>query len=274
MNPNNGQSLRMSATVVAQLAHPDACARCFWLRRRVNNQLPFDIFPGIFYAIDASTKLYVHAHLEEFGQLPDSLRSIGGGKINRYCPNTRVGYEDPDSGIFLTGIADDFLMARNDDIHLVDYKTARYTDTQKELFPKYVAQLNIYAYAGMRSKSHPSVKSLALIYYEPMNKRAGEKTNRTPDGFRLPFDAQIVPVALDLDMIPPLLQKARRIIGLKNPPPSQPGCKDCLRLANLFAVAPPPPEHELAFKLEQSIARGRALKRRDKAAGKDFDSIG
>ena len=52
--------LRISAKNLGAFALPGFCPRCFWLQLRVENRLPFQIFPGIFSSIDAYTKRVVH----------------------------------------------------------------------------------------------------------------------------------------------------------------------------------------------------------------------
>jgi len=54
--------LRISAKTLGELAFPDFCPHCFWLKLRVR-RLPFQIFPGIFSAIDAYTRHAVHARV-------------------------------------------------------------------------------------------------------------------------------------------------------------------------------------------------------------------
>jgi len=55
------EPLRISAKNIGALALPDFCPRCFWLKLKARNRLPFQIFPGIFSSIDAYTKRVVHA---------------------------------------------------------------------------------------------------------------------------------------------------------------------------------------------------------------------
>jgi ATP-dependent exoDNAse (exonuclease V) beta subunit len=43
---------------------------------------------------------------------------------------------------------DDVFELEDSTYHIVDYKTARLTETQDELFPKYEVQINAYAYIG------------------------------------------------------------------------------------------------------------------------------
>jgi hypothetical protein len=51
--------IRISAKNLGELAMPSFCPRCFWLKLRLNNRLPFQIFPGIFSSIDSYTKTIV-----------------------------------------------------------------------------------------------------------------------------------------------------------------------------------------------------------------------
>jgi len=50
---------RISAKTLGELALPDFCPRCFWLKLHAKH-LPLQIFPGIFSSIDAYTKRVVH----------------------------------------------------------------------------------------------------------------------------------------------------------------------------------------------------------------------
>ena len=56
--------LRISAKNLGVLALPGFCLRCFWLRIKARNCLPFQIFPGIFSSIDAYTKRVVHSWID------------------------------------------------------------------------------------------------------------------------------------------------------------------------------------------------------------------
>jgi hypothetical protein len=40
--------LRISAKNLGELALADFCPRCFWFKLKVENHLPFQVFPGIF----------------------------------------------------------------------------------------------------------------------------------------------------------------------------------------------------------------------------------
>ncbi len=120
---------------------------------------------------------------------------------------------------------------------IVDYKTAKFTDHQDELFPMYQVQLNAYAVIGEQKGLKP-VSGLALIYTEPVTDHAtaAKDAYQNPSGFLMEFSAQIRPVELAPATIPPLLAKIREIYDLKRPPQARAGCKDCSLLQSLIDV--------------------------------------
>jgi len=59
---------------------------------------------------------------------------------------SRFFREDPETRVRLQGVPDDILRMADGATHIVDYKTARLTETQDELMPVYEVQLNGYAY--------------------------------------------------------------------------------------------------------------------------------
>jgi len=68
--------LRISAKDLGELAKPDFCPRCFWLKRHAK-PLPFQIFPGIFSSIDSYTKKVVHAWMDRNDGAPFGLENLG-----------------------------------------------------------------------------------------------------------------------------------------------------------------------------------------------------
>jgi hypothetical protein len=118
---------------------------------------------------------------------------------------------------------------------IIDYKTAKFTGNQDNLHPMYEGQLNAYAYIGERTGFGP-VSGLALIYMEPVtdDKTAGHSQNRRPDGFTMPFAANVLQVTLDPSILRPLFKMTRETWELSSPPPQSPSCKDCKKLHDLI----------------------------------------
>jgi hypothetical protein len=230
--------MRISAKSLGAVALPSFCPRCFWIHLRVP-ALPFQIFPGIFSSIDSYGKRLVQAWFERHEGPPPWLAPLGDIKKLLPAPHySKFNVRDPETAILLTGAPDAVLEERNGSHIIIDYKTARYTEYQDELFPVYEVQLNAYAYIGERCGLAP-VSSLALVYTEPVtgDSAARDVANASVDGFNLKFSARILPVSLQPESIPRWLRKVREIYDLARPPARTAGCQDCSRLDDLLRAA-------------------------------------
>lgn len=118
----------------------------------------------------------------------------------------------------LTGYPDDVFGLEDGTYHIADYKVARFTDTQDELFPMYEVQLNGYALMAPGKGLDP-VTGLTLVYCEP------KQDLEEHENFLLGFTTNPKPVEINLDILPPLLEEARRILNNPTPPPARDGCK-------------------------------------------------
>ncbi len=230
---------RISAKTLGSLAMPGACPRCFWINMRCDGELPFQIFPGIFNTIDSYGKRLVETWFNRHGGPP--LWLSGLGKIRGFIKpphHSKFNVLDGETCILLTGMPDAVFQMHDGSHAIVDYKTAKFTAAQDELFPMYEAQLNAYAYIGERSGFRP-VSSLALVYTEPAtgDASAQEDSNMTPDGFLMGFAAHILSVKIKPDLIPRLLKRARQILDSPSPPPGASGCEDCAALQQLLSLA-------------------------------------
>lgn len=231
--------VRISAKNLGALALPSFCPRCFWIRLHLHDKLPYQIFPGIFSSIDSYGKKLVHGWFDRHGGAPPWLSQLGNIKAYRTPPHfSKFNVLDPQTSILLTGSPDGILV-RDDDSHvIVDYKTAKFTETQDELLPMYEVQLNAYAYIGERRGLSP-VSALALVYTEPItdSAAASDDANMTDEGFMMEFAAKILQVPMNPDSVPSLLQKVREIFDLDHPPQPSQGCKDCTLLDSLIGAA-------------------------------------
>ena len=230
--------LRISAKNLGELAKPDFCPRCFWLRTHVK-YFPFQIFPGIFSSIDAYTKRVVHSWMDRNGGAPFGL-DVFGEVIGYIDPPhwSHFMMEVPKHDILLTGAPDGLLRFEDGSIAVIDYKTARFTPTQDAMMPIYVVQLNGYA-AIAEHLDYGTVSKLALMYAEPVTdeETAAKSDTHADEGFTMPFSISIHPVNLDLGMLEPLYRRAREIYDHPKPPAGREGCDDCKKLGNLLKLA-------------------------------------
>jgi len=235
---NGSKPLRISAKTLGELALPDFCPRCFWLKLHAKH-LPFQIFPGIFSSIDAYTKRVVHAWMDRNGGAPFGLDGLGDVTGYIEPPHwSRFTMELPEHNILLTGAPDGILTLGDGSIAIIDYKTAKFTPAQDKLMPMYVVQLNGYAVIA-EHQGIGRVSKLALVYAEPVTdvKTAAQPEIHTDDGFSMPFSVSIHPVKLDPDMLEPLYHQARQIYELPEAPKGREGCEDCEKLDHLMLLA-------------------------------------
>lgn len=208
----------ISAKDLGKLALPDFCGRCFWLERHWGK--PPSLFPSIFSVIDSLTKKSVHRSFLEKGKPPAWLPEFA--EIEDICQG-EISFKLPvETGDWtLVGRPDDIFKLKDGTYYIVDYKTAKFTGRQDELFPLYEVQLNAYAFLAERCGFKP-VSGLSLIYFEPEESAVEEE-------FGLRFETTALKVDLKPGLILTLLEKAREIVQDPNLPESALGCRGLCR---------------------------------------------
>lgn len=231
--------MRISAKTLGELALPSFCQRCFWLKLKLNNKLPFQIFPGIFSSIDSYTKTIVHSWFDRHGVSPIWLAGIG--ELSSYInpPHwSKYNIVNHENNILLTGTPDGIFLRPDSRYVIVDYKTAKYTGTQDKLLPMYQVQLNAYALIGEQRGFKP-VSNLALIYMEPVTDKdlLDFELHYRDDGFLMGFKANVLEIPVDTSCISPLLARVREIYEMDKPPAGRTGCNDCQILENFLILS-------------------------------------
>lgn len=223
--------IRISAKELGNLAMPDFCERCFWIKRKVK-ALPWQIFPGIFSSIDSYTKKIVHHYFDVAKKPPPWLPEIKDAKkYLKVLWHNKFFRKDPVTGITLSGIEDDLFEFEDKSRMIVDYKTAKYTKNADKLIPIYDTQLNGYAWIE-EGFGHTVRPELPLYYCEP--RTDDPHMMRIDDvGFNMGFSVHTVIIKKDTEKIPVLLQKAHDIL-VQDIPDSLDDCKDCEKLSSVL----------------------------------------
>jgi len=207
---------------LGNLILPDFCPRCFWFERHFG---PFPTrFPGIFSVLDSVSKKSVHhsfyqrKKLPDWLNIPDVVRELSLEQIGKVemCQNRKyLVLLHKKSNWILRGSPDAVFELQDKTLHIVDFKTARFTSTQDELFPLYEIQLNGYALLAHKVPT----SRLSLVYCEPNSQLDNDVD------FNLRFTTKIVDIKINPKIIPGLLIKARQIVDQKTSPPARPNCR-------------------------------------------------
>lgn len=237
--------LKISAKNLGYTALEDFCPRCYWIKLKSGNRLPFQSFPGIFSSIDAYTKKTIHHIIDSSNERPSKQIKSNGSYFEYPSWLQEIGdiasYEtikhwskslffDKKSGITLSGVPDDIFIRRDGSKAIIDWKTAKLTKNQDILMPMYQVQINVYDIL-MNYKS-----DLYLIYMEPMTEQSDACDAVIDVGFSMGFGAKVVPVKRDRSIVREALSKTREIFELTTPPESRSGCKDCAALENIMKL--------------------------------------
>ncbi len=214
----------ISAKDLGKLALPDFCPRCFWLERHFGK--PPSLFPSIFSSIDSLTKKNVHETFSKEKRIPawlplEKINEVYDGDVSFKLPVEAGDW-------VLVGRPDDIFQMEDKSFQIVDYKTAKFTGRQDELFPLYAVQLNAYAFLAEKYGLEP-VSKLSLVYCEP-SEAAAENGE-----FVLKFKSYHLNVGLDQENLFRLLVRAREIVDLAEPPASAENCQGICRWLDKIA---------------------------------------
>jgi hypothetical protein len=226
------EPLKISAKNLGQTALDDFCPRCYWIKIRTNFKLPWASFPGIFSSIDSYTKSCIHSIIDSklsYDWMNQMGEIVGYEKILHWSKNT---YHDEKTNITMHGAMDDILVRSDGSRATVDWKTAKFSETQDKLRPLYDCQLNVYSILSEVGGKPPV--DLYLVYMEPCTEPSYASDNIIDCGFRMCFSGVVVPVKRDRKIVRQALTITREIADMPVAPKGRDGCKDCSTLETII----------------------------------------
>ena len=236
--------IQISAKNLGELNRRSYCSRCFWLKTKLKNRLPYQIFPGIFSSIDSYTKKMVESHIDRFRRAPDWIENLELGEITGYIKTTRKTFflEDKELGIKLTGDPDQIFQVADGSSILIDYKTSKITKHQDSMFPIYEFQLNGYRLIA-ENIGITSINKMALVYTEPQTDQFSENSILKKDGFHMNFRSVAKNVDINPDIVKSKMTLARKIMNQSQMPNprsyfangKQVVCGDCDRFNSILS---------------------------------------
>jgi hypothetical protein len=207
-------------------------------------------FPGVMFSLDRLEKKIIQAALKYRGAAPSWLGPLASAESICECKSLKLEH---DSGMTLTGRPDEVFYMTDGTLGLVDYKSARFRDSDDPLFPKYAVQLGAYTVL-LEEKHKLTVSEAGLLYFQAEADAEGEDLldDLTDAGLKVEFSAHWLPVEIDREQVSELLNEAHNLATTNAPPQSADGCKDCERLtriSNLLEgiIEPLADTKELAF---------------------------
>ena len=233
------EAIEMSAKNLGAAVLPNMCPRCLWIKYKMQNRVPFEIFPAIFSQIDSYTKKHVEEHLRIHGKFPPAIdnliphlnTSLPVPTYKTFCSSFRG------TNLVLRGTPDAVYLRRDEKVVIVDYKTAHFK-ADDPLLPMYKIQLNVYGFLWQAIYDRP-LAGLKLIYTDPLTDAdaAGLDENTTPSGFKLGFDAHILNVEMDLESVFWACKIAEGILSKEKCPEGREGCPNCQKVNRMVEVA-------------------------------------
>ena len=226
--------LRISPRHLGQMLLADFCPRCFFYQVQMNFKPPFDrSMPGLMFHMDSFEKRIVLAHLEEHGAMPKWLKKLDCTSAVDFP--AKMTMEFPKHDIELVGMPDAVFRKSNNNLYLIDWKTAMYKGEADPFMPIYQTQLLGYAVL-LEGNGIGKVEDAALVYFQNGLKNYESKPLdlMTAQGFDVPFSALIHEVDIDRSGLDPLLKQIQAIARLTAPPEGRERCRDCARLQSLM----------------------------------------
>jgi len=164
------------------------------------------------------------------GRLPSWLvEALGDLPVVTFLkPKT---WEAPWEDAVLIGRADALWELEDRALFIADYKAAKLTESQEDLFPLYEAQLKAYAYLAERNGKQ--VRGLALIYMEPQDYK--EEPSRLlelcEERMTMYFRCVVKRVeGWSREEVEGWIRQTRDILRQPKPPAGREGCPGCARL--------------------------------------------
>ena len=230
------EQIRISAKNLGAVMLETFCPRCFWIKLKTANKLPWQIFPGIFSSIDAYTKKVAHAIIDNNKtEGPNWMKEMGDIVSWNKAPHfSKFNTVNEKHNILLTGSADGIFVRRDGGIIIPDWKTAKYTANQDKLLPMYGIQLNGYAY--IHEATIGPVEALYLVYFQPQTDEGAAIANTKEYGFKMEFEAKAIEIPIDLGKLDRAMEITREIYEMPHAPAGLAGCKDCANLDRIMGL--------------------------------------
>jgi len=219
--------IKLSIKNLASFALADRCPRCLWVKHLLAYKIPYAIFPGVFSTIDSHCKKICDLHYGAFNKLPKWLEAPFPGFKPLKAPHyTKMVLK---LGEIETRGSTDYILEKDGELVVIDNKTSHFKDADDELAALYDFQLNACGMA-LEANGHGKVKSLHLVYYDPIKLDDTMPIPIADNKPSLEFEVKIRDVVLDQSLVQRTAAEAFKVLSSTTAPTRAEGCKDCAQL--------------------------------------------
>lgn len=169
--------------------------------------------PSIVIAIDSILKNYFD-NFRNLRQLPPLIEGKVNGKLPKNIPKT-LYYNDVENSIEICGKPDEYLELVTGEIVPFDHKTK--SKPPENIHNAYQLQMDVYSFL-LKENNYKTINLAYLAYYCP-------EKSMVHNGISIV--AYIFEVKTDFNRVKLLIQQARKILDLEEPPTSSEKCSFC-----------------------------------------------
>ena len=229
------EQISISAKNLGDTATEDFCPRCFWVKLKTANKLPWQHFPGIFSSLDAFQKKVIQSIIDS-DYRPPWMNDMGDIVSWVKPPHwSKFFTVNEKYNIHLNGMTDGILVRSDDKTVIPDWKTAKYTKNQDKLLPLYGIQLNGYGYIHEDS-GMGDIEALYLVYFQPCTDEVLPAECHKVYGYDMRFAAKTIEMEINRDGLYEAMEITREIYERKLPPVGREKCKDCSNLDGVMEL--------------------------------------
>ena len=226
--------LRISAKQLGYLAKENFCPRCFYIGYHLQFKYPGTVFAGILNKLDAIQKKSAVKYHDKFVHLPAWLEQDGIIGTPQPCPGPKNFITTIDD-VVLSGSIDLLVRTPQNELIIVDFKTASPKNGYDPFLPVYDIQLQGYAKIT-QDLGLGKVVGLYLVYFNACtNITADTVTNHVnEENLEVSFKVEVKKSAVDPETkILPLLQTFKQIVLSETIPEKVPGCLECAKFDSI-----------------------------------------
>ena len=226
--------MRLSVSDIGGIALKSFCSRCFWLKKKTKNQLPYRVPPpGIFANIESYMKKIVVNRVKNHtvGDLIKELENT-----EKLVNSDNKFYEKffPELNCYIFGMPDSIFSNIDNSFSIAEFKAARFTSAQMDMINQYELQLQAYAML-VRDYQIKPISKLLLVYFEPhISDSDIDVRSQEGDTISLDFSPFVHSVKQNDFEVYSLLKTAVSIIQSDEPPQPSISCRDCNSLNNII----------------------------------------